>query len=363
MARSAAHLTNDAPEHSVEVSKATTADHVLAIVGALDSIAAQHASASVSLHLDKLTGQEPNRVSPKWGSVLTNILLRRLDGLGSVVLELPSNQSAQRQVARSGLLFALARHPGLDVPRVTPQLRNALSKWTQDWTPTDFEQTLFRIPGEHEEDYPQDLGSDLVAFLNPSLSPVSSSADDLDSVVYPWLRSLFSKARIHDAETRRQILRDVSFATNELLSNVRDHAAIGDTGNCSLSLFATGASELDSRIYVSVLDDGVGMPNTLQKRSALEMTDCDLVSMAFAGRLPRRHRGRGEGLSVVQMIADKYRGSVFAATGPASSGGAIIYEYESLGKNEPQCNQIESLDMHGTVVVLCLPTHRIVPRS
>jgi anti-sigma regulatory factor (Ser/Thr protein kinase) len=347
------------PECAVEVSGATTVSDVLAIANEIDAVTAACSRAPISLQLEKLTGHGTNRVSPKWGSVLTNILLGRLAKLGPITLGLPTSESARQQVARSGLLFALARHPGLDVRHSTPELQHALTKWSKDWIPSDFEQTLFDIPGEYDSDHPQDLGNDLVAFLNPNLSPVDSTSDDVDSVIYPWLRKLLSKARVHDSQVRRNVLRDISFATNELLNNVRDHARIGYHGNCALSLFATGSSESASRIYVSVVDDGVGMPVTLQARSDSAMSDSELIMDAFAGNLPRRHRGRGEGLSIVRGIADKYNGSVFAATGP-SGLGSVLYEHDSAGDGKTESNCIERLTVHGTVIVLCLPTHQII---
>ncbi|WP_372449586.1 ATP-binding protein [Mycolicibacterium fortuitum] len=315
---------------------------------------------SVSLQLAKITGHGSNRVSPKWGPVLTNILLGQLTEFGPVSLALPTSESAQQQIARAGLLFALTRHPGLAVHGTTAQTRRNLTKWSRDWTPTDFEQTLFDIPGEKDVDFPQDLGSDLVAFLNPTLSPAESSSDDVDSVIYPWLRKLLSKARINNSDIRQHVLRDISFATNELLNNVRDHARIGYHGNCALSLFATGSSASDSRIYVSVVDDGVGMPSTLQDRVVSRVSDCRLVADAFSGDLPRRHRGRGEGLSIVSRIAGKYGGTIFAATGP-SSQGSVVYEFDSLGQSE--CGYIKDLAVQGTVIVLCLPTARIAADS
>ncbi|WP_196805140.1 ATP-binding protein [Mycobacterium sp. UM_WGJ] len=288
--------------------------------------------------------------------MLTNILLDRLTKFGPITLALPTSESAQRQIARSGLLFALSRHPGLAVHGGDLHTQTHLSKWSRDWAPTDFDQTLFSIPGENDADDPQDLDTDLVAFLNPNWSPADSSSDDVDSVIYPWLRKLLSKARITDVTLRSQVLRDMSFATSELLNNVRDHARIGYHGNCALTLFATGSSVSDSRIYLSVVDDGVGMATTLQERATQSLPDRELVEAAFSGNLPRRHRGRGEGLSIVRAIADRYNGSLFAATGP-SVEGAIVYEHESTEKSG--CEYVEGLTVHGTVIVLCLPTAQI----
>lgn len=348
------------PAHAVEVNGAITAEDVLAVAREIDVISSVHSFAAVSFQMANITGRGQNRVSPKWGPVLTNILLRQLAELGPVTLALPASESAQQQIARSGLLFALARHPGLAVRDTSPQLERDLSKWSRNWVPTDFEQTLFSIPGEDDTSLPQDLGRDLVAFLNPILSSVEPSSEDIDSVIYPWLRNLLSEARVHDAAVRKHVLRDISFATNELLNNVRDHARIGYHGNCALSLFATGSSAADSRIYMSVVDDGVGMPRTLRDRPTSQVSDGQLVIDAFAGSLPRRHRGRGEGLSIVRDIADKYGGSVFAAAGP-SELGSVVYEHNS--SEQAACKYVEDLHVKGTVIVLCLPTARMADNS
>ncbi len=349
----------DSQSRSVEVSRAVSAEDVLAVA---NKIAAFDTRTALVLDLDKITGLEPNRMSPQWGSVLTNILLGSLADLSSVKVRLPLTESAQRQVARSGLFFALSRHPDVSLTQASHNMPDVLTRWRQDWRPSDFEQTLFSIPGEEDADYPQELGTDLVAFLNPNLRPVTSSAEDVDSVVYPWLRKLLSKARIQDAQVRKEVLRNVSFATNELLSNVRDHAGIGYDGKCAISLFATGKSEMDSRIYVSVVDDGVGMPSTLQGRSESDETDCELVSKAFSGDLPRRHRGRGEGLAIVRDIADRYAGSIFAATGPTSQG-SIVYEHSNGPEGTTKCRAVPNLEVAGTVIVLSLPTSRMAVKA
>lgn len=344
---------DDSP--SIEVSRATSANDVLAVANEIASLG--HLP-SITLSLDKITGLEPNRVSPQWGSVLTNVLMGRLAELSSVTLQLPGSESGRHQVARSGLFFALSRHPGVSLARPYQGLPDVLTQWRQNWRPSDYEQTLFTMPGEDDSEDPDELGTDLVAFLNPNLRPANSSAEDVDSVVYPWLRKLLSRVRLRDSDARSKVLKDVSFATNELLKNVRDHAGIGYDGRCSISLFATGRSQLDSRIYVSVVDDGIGMPASIRARHPDTEYDSELVTNAFAGDLPRRHRGRGEGLALVRDIVDNYGGSLFAATGP-SRHGTIVYEHTHAPSPITKCYVEPKLSVKGTVVVLSLATARM----
>jgi hypothetical protein len=269
----------------------------------------------------------------------------------------PNDAAAQMQLARSGLWFALARHRGLRQELVAERYEQVLKRWRADWEPAEGQQALFNFQGDRDDDVPNQIEHELVAFLNPNRAPRLGDRLDRDAVTYPWLRDLVH-VEPELAGNRELLAKDLSLATKELLDNVRHHAKVPPRGQCSISLFITGNGSLDrSRLYLSVLDTGVGIPSTIRRNYAdvadvSALTDAEMVAAAFNGQLPRRKRDRGRGLNRIQSLVQRTQGQLFVASGPAESGAVLVEQKLDDERPLVKARQVDGLRVNGTVVVV-----------
>jgi hypothetical protein len=327
-----------------------------ALAGRLDQLRNDDLNQTVALDLSNLRGQN-KRVTPQWGAVLTNLLMTQFEDV-PLKVELPTDATAQLQLARSGLCFALARHRRLRWDLLPDAGERVLRRWRADWQPAAGQQALFNFESERGDDVPAQVEREFVAFLNPNRAPRSSDRPDQAAVTYPWLRELVH-VEPELAVLRERLAKDLSRATSELLDNVRRHAQMPPSGQCSISLFITGNGGLDqSRLYLSVLDTGVGIPHTIRRNYAGAgvvdaLSDADMLSAACNGQLPRRERDRGRGLNRIQGLVQRTQGRLFVATGPSETGSLVVEHRADDDKDSRvQAQWVDGLRVTGTVVVV-----------
>lgn len=350
------------PRPAVHIDKLNTNRDLEVVQRSVGRLARQaNEGEAIDVEFSSPDSPQSRPYSPQWSAVLSNLLMGKYADVAELTVHLPQSSSARLQLARAGLLFALSRHKGLDRSRSDKVTVDSLDRWSEDWTPADFDEPLFRFAGEDLSVQPKNLEADLLAFLNPNYAPRGSDGEDLGAVTYPWLRSIFSKARIPDVNLRHEMMRDASFVTTELLNNIRDHSGIGYDGLSHLSMFATGTKADDARIYIHVSDNGVGMPATLNGKS--EKTDPEgQVKDALDGSLRRRERGRGDGLSAVRSMAEKYKGSLFVATGPTDENRTVIVDHDFSDDDDRLKVSSYDIPVQGTVVVVSLPIAKLLVR-
>ncbi len=201
---------------------------------------------------------------------------------------MPSAPRARTQLARSGMYFALARHPGFDWQQDLHGWNSHLARWRRDWRPADLQDPLFDLAGEWiaRED-PNPFDDQLVAFLNRDRTPREDAPNDQAAVVYPWLRDLMRHEGEVDPSEEFDLHRKISLVTWELLDNIREHAHLSRTGQSSLATFATKGQPNYLNVYV--MDTGVGIPASLRSRLGDDAgSDTDLVAAALNGELALR---------------------------------------------------------------------------
>jgi len=340
---------------TVQISGISGREALRAVASHIDRLRRERAHEPVALDLSELRGQD-RRVTPQWGAVLTNLLMTEYGDLPFTVA-LPRDTSAQLQLARSGLWFALARHKGVQWDSLPDAQDRVLRRWRADWQPANGQQALFTFVGDRADDVPKQIERELVAFLNPNRVPRSSDRLDRDAITYPWLRDLVH-VNPEMASNRELLAKELSLATKELLDNVRHHANVRPDGQCSISLFITGDGGLDrSRLYLSVLDTGVGIPSTIRRNyvgvaNVSALSDAEMVSAAFNGQLPRRQRDRGRGLNRIQALVQRTQGRLFVAAGPSESGAVVIEQRLDDQHPTVKAHHMDGLNVNGTVVVV-----------
>ena len=317
---------------------------------ALDVFAATHHDRPVPLDLRM-------KMRPEWGAVFANLLAGHYADL-PLAVRFPTENSNQLQLARANVCFALARHARADFSETVRD--HFLARWLQDWEPADVQQPLFHLDDvATEENAPKEMAKELVAYLNPDRLPRSQAAEDRDSVIRPWLSRLIGKPSIEYRPWRHQLYHDVSLSSMEVLDNIRDHSQLDDDGLCSLSLFTTtgGVGGKNDKLYLSVWDNGCGMPAAMAKHFPQGADPLEMVLSALNGTMPHKQRDRGRGLHRVTTLIERVGGDLFVATGPAA-GGSIVIEHTG-GQEAPVTGRVDGLPVRGTVIVMTLPLRPI----
>jgi anti-sigma regulatory factor (Ser/Thr protein kinase) len=198
------------------------------------------------------------------------------------------------------------------------------------------------------------LETDIVAFLNPDRVPQSAATDDSSAVIYPWLRDLVGKTCGGSSRLSRELQHDISLVIFELLGNVRQHARLSRRSLCSMNLFVTEGGN-GNRLYVTVLDTGIGMPSALGPMPFdRDVAPSEQVAAAFNGHLPHRERDRGRGLHRIAGLVERLSGQLFVATGP-SEHGAVVVQHTGGSDVPVSASFVPDLAVRGTVVMLTLP--------
>lgn len=300
------------------------------------------------VHLDFSHLASTANIDPRWGAVLSNVITR-VTRDRPLDVDLPEGAAAQTKLARAGLLFALARHPKLRSTHLSQLESDALSPWRRNWQPVQADQALFddvdALVGE-----PSVIRHRLVSFLNPNEVPRDFVRSEKAPLVHTWLRNLVGRESFVDKRYLAQLLRDITVITDELLDNVRNHALVGPSGQCSLSLFATRGQTM--RIYVTVMDTGRGIPNSLSEKYG-DMIGTPMLGLqrALGGELDSYARDRGRGLSRIREIVERRRGRLFIASGPLESGEQSMSVDTDFAEVQPNRDAVlRHIPMLGTVV-------------
>jgi hypothetical protein len=327
-----------------------TSDAVLAASSQL--LEAFDSAAHVDLDLSDL-----QRVTPSWGAVLSNILASHAKASSSLSVHLPSPATAANlQLARAGMYFALARHPGLEWDLDSS---SALRRWRHDWAMAEVESPLFEFGSEEVlTEVPTTFSDDgrIVAFLNPILAPRKEAPEFQKAVTYPWLRHMMKHQGDFDPAEENRLHRQISFFTWELLDNIEEHAKLRTGKNCSLATFVTRGRR--NLLNMCVMDTGIGVLASLEKRYP-GADEIDIVTHALTGTLPLRGPGRGHGLHHIIKLLGEFPGSeFFLASGPTRDGGSIVATWNAETQHVLAPVKVPGLRMQGTVVLITMPFGR-----
>lgn len=294
------------------------------------------------------------RITPSWGAVLSNVLAGA-SSTSRLKVHLPDPAGAANlQLARAGIYFALARHPGLEWDGYIT--KKTLGRWRRDWTMAEVQSPLFNFESEQVlTEVPANFADDgrIVAFLNPTRAPRKEAPDFQNAVTYPWLRNLMVHRGAWDPAEESRLHRQISYFTWELLDNIEEHAKLGSGNNCSLATFVTRGRR--NLLNMCVMDTGIGVPASLVKRHP-DTEEVDLVIEALAGKLPLRGPGRGNGLHrIIKQLQEERAGELFLASGPTADGGSIVANWNAERNDVPKVEKVSRLPMRGTVVLLTMP--------
>lgn len=290
------------------------------------------------------------RISSTWGSVLTNLLLGLHPGT-ELRVSLPTNHGVLLQLARAGVVFAIAQHPHCTVLGATDRFTKDLDRWREDWQPADPAQTSFFDDDNWAS--PEEVEPRFLAFLNPDRSPMATGDADRTNAIAPWLHALTRRV-LTDPVGRDQLLSDVSMAVNELAENIVYHAKLIDRDSCYVFVYATKGPSGDSANRLSIVahDTGIGIDATLDPVfDSHETVDAaSRVAAPFNGQMPRYGRDRGKGLArVISMARRRGGASVFAATSLSEDPtGAIVLSGRQRGEFVPK--RVANLPIKGTIV-------------
>lgn len=300
------------------------------------------------LDMANLTGNNiHSRVNAKWGALVTNLLMGESFQNASVELQPPTRPAANTQLARSGMLFALARHRDLEMADNSESYaRDNFSRWERDWVPTKPQLTLFDLGGDNVA--PTSVENKVVAFLNPRSSRIEVNARK--NAIYPWLQGFLGAV---EHNTTMDVLRDLSVVTTELLDNVRDHA---QSKNSFLVISEVNGSHKNrGSLQLVIVDDGRGMQKTINEQHLSDDPNQYLLA-CLNDKAPVRTGGRGDGLAKIIRRTKKYRGEIFVASGPTSDGTTVLVDHDyARSETVDAINADKDLGVQGTVVVLKLP--------
>jgi hypothetical protein len=328
----------------------------VAVTAVVDELRKDLSQQPAVVDVAELVDGTHHHLSVAWGAVVANVAASAISSQTALTVELPTSQQTRLQAGRSGLLFALARHRGLDWDSLRKADRALIEAWTNDWQPADVRQPLFSCGVD-----PADVSApdrEIVAFLNPDRAPRSHTMNDQNAVVFPWLRAMMADAADDGEQWREALLGETALAAQELLDNVRQHAHLGHSDLCSVSYCitandATGGAQL----HLTVFDNGRGIPRTAARHFD-EHHDADdplsLVDAAFNGELPNRLCDRGRGLNRLTHLAQRRRGRLFAATSNPGGDGSVVVDFRP-DDSTVASQYLPGLEVTGTVVVLTLP--------
>jgi hypothetical protein len=308
------------------------------------------AGTEISIDLTELTGRQPQRSIGRLGPIVTNLLLRDDLQLRRWSVVPPESDSPAPQLARAGLFFALARHDsGLDIKSDHRALLfQEISKWKRDWRAVAPKEALFDIAEVNDANQPSEIGSQIVAFLNPSPSKIDVASRQ--NSIYPWRREITKGAKKYTAEARRGMLREISIITTELLDNVTQHA------RATKSMMTL--SRIEGRkpcLQMAVVDNGCGIANSLIARG--EQVDVvEYLSGLVDNRHALREMGRGDGIAKIARRTHDCGGTLLIASGPIpATGHSVVVDYDHPAGHRKNRVAEDNLGIRGTVAVVRIP--------
>ncbi|MGY4712986.1 ATP-binding protein [Mycolicibacterium sp. CBM1] len=304
----------------------------------------------ISIDLRELTGRQRQRSIGRLGPIVTNLLLRDDLQVRPLSVHPPATASPASQLARSGMFFALARHDsGLQVTSDRSALfSDQIQKWRHDWRAVAPRDALFDIAEANDANQPAEIGSRIVAFLNPSPSKIDVSSRQ--NAIYPWLREITKGNKKYTAETRQQMLREISIITTELLDNVVHHA------RASKSIMTlSGIETREPCLQMAVVDNGCGIANSLLDRG--EKVDAvEYLAGLVTNRHSLRDMGRGDGIAKIARRTEKCGGTLLIASGPIpATGRSVVVDYDHPAGDRKNRVFEDDLGVQGTVAVVRIP--------
>jgi hypothetical protein len=269
-----------------------------AIVAGLE--AAEEAGRPFALRLNHSDAGATSRIRLDTTTLLlvTDLLLGRFKEV-ELAVELPKSRQLGIQLARGGLLFAVAQ--GHDGENSNDHLKSWLRPWHQSSQP--YRRALFTDPSEHGRGpFLEAVQRNLVSIVNPHRHGGSEEeALGIAAFVATWLYRR-TRALSSGGGEAEQLATMAGEVIRQLFLNVREYAALGrdDDTTPDLSLlqvfFTRGGARSANRLYLLSLDLGVGIPlcvRELQQDSDLPVTKTIIGVLDGTFRQFRPNRGWG----------------------------------------------------------------------
>lgn len=318
-------------------------------------------------------GPDPSQDEPEPGhalgrarALLASLLLDRRYAHVTVLAVLPADPVAMLQLARSGLLFALAQRTGrthVTVERDSDVLGDALDdvleEWRKPWRPADYAFRRRVLAQQHEERHGGTGGGPvqdrLVTFVNPHMvSRARVNIELTSNVVVPWLQQLVEEPPpINRALSEGVRLPDVSqpaWLLDELVFNLADHAFDSySEARSYVQLFSTRASDnAPDRLHLTVWDNGLGLLPTLRSKAGSDLADEELLTELLENRL-RYRRGRGKGLAEAIKVVRARGGTATVVSAGSNGQGTVLAHVAGTGV---ETLSADWLTTGGTLVML-----------
>ncbi|MDV6310737.1 hypothetical protein R3Q15_02280 [Gordonia amicalis] len=338
--------TTDAPVE-LELDSASKIDAVQNFSAKLTPMVSGR-SDSFRLNFEHLTGSNAgSRLDTRWGALVANILMQDRFQHAHVEVTPPRKMAAATQLARTGLMYALARHHDLEFSGDDGEFARKCQPWKRDWVPVKPQLSLFDLGGEGIE--PTAVGEKVVAFVNPRSSRIEVNARR--NAIYPWLLEYMGTAK---SATTMEVLDDLSTTTTELIDNIQEHAR---TRNGILTISEVSGDHRErGSVQIVALDDGQGVPASIRERDP--SADVESVMLGYLnGTQEARSGGRGAGFRKLAELAAKYHARLTVASGPFEKGAkTILIDHDFAGDHIVRTvDHNENIDIHGTVVVIRIP--------
>lgn len=301
--------------------------------------------------------------------ILANALLA-VDRQRPLLVRLPGQDTTLEQLARGGLLFALAQraHTTVEFDQAEGTLFPAseqfarLGEWRNRWDPSDgeFRARVFGLAASsHHYSGVSTVQPRFVAFVNPhkSVGRDRLVKDLNERVARFWLERIVAEAP-HFVSATTEII-------TELLFNLQAHPFVSlatrpvlkrdvplERRFALLSLFTTS-----DRLHIIVFDTGHGIAATLRpkfKRSVQGALgdDRELLERMLRNDLPPYGRGEGRGFSRLVDLARRFDGNVHVTTSAdLDYSGTLIGDVHG---DTVRCATLTGGDFAGTAVHVTL---------
>ncbi|WP_141660861.1 hypothetical protein [Tsukamurella tyrosinosolvens] len=316
-------------------------------------------SSSNRLELD-LSNLHASDNNSRWDPIVANILLqsRVRDSALSVIA--PA-QSLEQQLARSGIMFAIAGHGSLNTDSSQSPREDAvrlaeedLRPWRTKWRQRARQAALFEHPEIADGNDPDISFRRTVAFVNPDSDPIGSEARE--RAIYPWLRNLTGELGGISRADRNELLRRISAISTELLDNVVEHSLAEQ----SVVTISNIRSSKSNQLQIAVIDGGQGIPSSL-RRYGRKKVPLDYVEELVEDGRQLTLFARGDGIASIARQVRESRGSIMIASGSNGDEHSFLYD-RSFESNvaEPVKFETPALGVQGTVVVVRLPIKKVL---
>jgi hypothetical protein len=316
-------------------------------------------------------------------AMLSNVLVTA-ERKRPIVALVPQDDNLLRQLARAGLLFALAQRPGPSALQVIAADHSLfmsqpdwadLSAWRRNWTPDDgaFRQSVLTSVAGPSKPWAL-VQPGFVTFKNPHLAVERHrlTRELNTNLLSRWTPQVLEDYGVGGSDAGKLVL-SISAAVNELVLNFAIHPFGTITGAPPtrrdipkdrqvgyVALYTTdgGGDDSGNRLHVVVADGGHGIPATLRpklprRHSARTATsDAELTRLLLEGQVPAYGRGEGRGFLRLVELARHHGGRLRLCTGAVDgSVGTVVASYD--GKTDQvNAEGWGNVDIAGTIVRL-----------